>query len=125
MPFDNKIFVLPIFEWPFYTGLTVVLKNCVYHVQLTDSPTSKKQNYLSACTDAQPEPQAGLKLRCNPTIKIGFLSTYNMGLDMRKPNFVTCICGLISAFVISYLESIVVNLTPCKISIFQLVSVSE
>ena len=37
----------------------------------------------------------------------------------------TAVCSLISAFVISYLECIVVNLAPCKISIFQLVSVVE
>ena len=33
--------------------------------------------------------------------------------------------NLISAFVIRYLESIVVSLAPCKISIFQLVYVVE
>ena len=31
LPFVIKIFILPIFEWPFYTGFTVFLKfinNC-------------------------------------------------------------------------------------------------
>ena len=58
-----------------------------------------------------------------------------MGLHARKPDFVACkqqranqsghLCSLISIFVICSLESIPINLAPCKPSIFQLVSIAE
>ena len=58
-----------------------------------------------------------------------------MGLDLRKPDFVYAnkkgadqpehSHSLISTFVISYVEIIIVNLIPCKISIFSIVSVTE
>ena len=58
-----------------------------------------------------------------------------MGLHARKPDFAACkqqradkpghLCSLISTFVLCSLESIPINLAPCKTSIFQLASIAE
>ena len=56
-----------------------------------------------------------------------------MGMDVEKPDFVAMKSAdqtahmhcLISTFDISSLESIMAELATCKISIFQLVSVTE
>ena len=59
---------------------------------------------------------------------------FKMGLDARKTDLLhvnnkgadkPLQSDLISTFVIHYLESIVIKLAPCKISIFLLVSVAE
>ena len=34
LPFAIKIFVLSIFEWPFYTGFTVNLQNLLLHMMI-------------------------------------------------------------------------------------------
>ena len=61
-----------------------------------------------------------------------FVWFLSLGLDTRKPvlgsqttKLQTSLGNLISTFVIHYLESIIVSLAPCKISIFWLVSVAE
>ena len=42
LPFVIKSFVLSIFEWPFYTGFTVVLENCrlIFKMSLNFKDTS-------------------------------------------------------------------------------------
>ena len=41
LPFVNKIFVLSIFEWPFYTGFTVHVDNQVDRVNSNQTVASK------------------------------------------------------------------------------------
>ena len=50
LPFVIKIFVLSIFEWPFYTGFTVVLTLAVIHKakHVIDKQSDHNYNHLIA-----------------------------------------------------------------------------
>ena len=83
LPFVIKIFVLSIFEWPFYTGFTV-LNWFLCKISLYDIFFLKHQILL-------------------------YTLAYDMGLNARKPDFVACEqqkCRPACAFVILSLDRI-------------------
>ena len=63
LPFINKIFVLSIFEWPFYTGFTVCLNSLIslsknirasnFHIEYFEDPNEPAFIIMNA---GSPEP---------------------------------------------------------------------